>query len=1030
MSLTGATNSIANRGTFDNTGMSMLGNNASDTLTFTDALTATAPSSIAVYGQIRSLGAPMSLGDSNTAVTLTGSFTLDTTNNGASLTGANIVLGGTVDGPQVLELTAAAGDITCAGAVSHTEALTSITVNSANDLTFKSTIDTTGRITQSDGTDTTTFNGTNSGGDVGGSLSVNANEIPLNTAFVVTTGSVFLDARNTINVGMDAGLNAGASTILISAYQDSLGAQGFNQADSTTLHTLNSTASALSITVGGNGAAAITALQTGSGVRVTITSGAAIRETNGGVSNINVGATGSAVLMAVGGIGNANALETTLGSLAFSNATSGAPGNVDITNSGALPLASVGSLTNSWSAGGATITASSPITFAANLSTVDSATYTATENSLPGTDKITVIATVTVKVTGAGNLPELRSGDRIDIKSTAIVRATGAGGDVPLQSGFGDSDGDGAMTIDGTVSANDIVALNLNAQQIATQTATGTVSATDLLLLSMGNKVSFDFDTSTSNHVTTLAANTNGVISFRDYNGVTIGMVGSTNGITTVDDIVEINSDNGIIVLNRRITTAGTGTTGTAPLLGAVSVSAMINAASGSVILKGNASGSLDINSNFTSVNLISVAVAGDIFIGDKFETTGAHSDLNLTADNDGNGSCGVRIKTADKLLTLGSVTLAGSDLIANGGGVIDSIEINSDGSDTPIQTGDPILIQSSGNAAETADWLINGKILGTGAPSVTIRAKQDVLFGADCDVKHNIGNISVTANATSVPNIGAVTMDSGTTIDVGSGTIDITASDPVTLAGLSTTTGTTVAVSIASLNGAIVDAASATTDITASNAALTAAAGIGASGTLESAVSLIAVRHTARGTVNIANNRSGLLTVGRVGSVIGMNNSAADVVLVHSGPYGCASPLTIADNAISSGNIFIAVANSTAAGDNLVINAITTGDGTNPVRLTAGGTVTLRAGDDYTLPAFATIAASGSATIVSDFGDLDASPRSCDSLSGHGTGLQRVRPGNPHRTRYGRPLMVSWTRSPPTSQWSRQREIIRGSST
>ena len=56
-----------------------------------------------------------------------------------------------------------------------------------------------------------------------------------------------------------------------------------------------------------------------------------------------------------------------------------------------------------------------------------------------------------------------------------------------FDSGFGDTDTDGLMMLDGTVSAGSRVTLDLNAQTGAAQAATGTIAADELLLLSSGS---------------------------------------------------------------------------------------------------------------------------------------------------------------------------------------------------------------------------------------------------------------------------------------------------------------------------------------------------------------------------------------------------------------------------------------------------------------------------------------------------------------------------------------------------------------
>jgi Ca2+-binding RTX toxin-like protein len=966
ISFNGGTTTITADTTFANTGVLNLGDGG-DTLTFVGGLTATAPSSVSVAGSVRTASAAMSLGDGNTGVTLSGAVTLDTTNNGASSTGANIGLGGTVDGAQTLALTAAGGDIGFTGAVGSTAQLTSITVNSAKDVTFTSTIDTTGNVTQSAGTGTTTFNGTKTGGDIGGGLSITTNGIAFNSAAVVTTGNVSLTAQNTVAINASAGLNAGAGTIAILANQDGSGSQGFTQADATTVQTTNTGTSAISITVGGTGAAAIAALQTGAGGRVTITAGGAITDANAGTSNINVGANGSAALTAAGGIGDGvgGALETTVTNLAFSNAGSG---NVSISNTGALTIASVGTVTTSSSAGGATITASSPITFDANTSTVGSATYTSTDNGAADADNITVNSSITVEVTGASNTLTFQSGDKIVINNTAVVRSTGSGGDVVLESGYGDTDSDGAMTLSGVVSAADQVTLNLNAQQGATQAGTGTITASGLLLLSTGTSGSFSLGTSTANNVTTLAASTNGAISFRDNDGVTVGTVGSTNGITTIDDNVTIDSANGTITVSQPITTAGTGatgTTGSVSITGSVTVSATIATAGGSVSLNGSATGDLDINSNITSADNINFTAGRDIFIGAKLETTGTNKSISLTADNEGDGVGGVRIETAGQLVATGGVTLRGSDLFASVG-TVDSVDIETDGVNTQIDAGGNVTIESYTNAPDTADVLINGRINATSTATVTITADQDVLVGADGDISTANGAISITAdNATTLATGGVITMADGAVFSTGTNNqITLLADGSVTIGGLNSGTGLT---KVTSSNGAIVDGGDAHVDITAGSAVLRAETGIGTDANgLETATSgstLTLAATTDSGDISITN--TGSLTIGTVDSLSGVtiedtvnNNSAADNITVVAN-----SPL-IVNQAVANndgGNIVLTASGSTAA-DDLTLAAAVTAAGLN-------GSITLSAGDSIAQNTGGNISAAGSGTISATAG-------------------------------------------------------------
>jgi Ca2+-binding RTX toxin-like protein len=621
-----------------------------------------------------------------------------------------------------------------------------------------------------------------------------------------------------------------------------------------------------------------------------------------------------------------------------------------------------------YSAGGATITASSPITFNANTSTVESATYTSTDNGVADADNITVNSGITVEVTGASNTLTFQSGDKIVINSTAIVRSTGAGGDVVLESGYGNTDGDGAMTLSGVVSAADQVTLNLNAQQGATQAGTGTITASGLLLLSTGTSGSFSLGTSTANNVTTLAASTNGAISFRDNDGVTVGTVGSTNGITTIDDNVTINSDSGTIIVSQPITTAGTGatgTTGTVSITGSVTVSATIATAGGSVSLNGSAAGDLDINSNITSADNINFTAGRDIFIGAKLETTGTNKSISLTADNEGDGVGGVRIETAGQLVATGAVTLRGSDLFASVG-TVDSVDIETDGVNIQIDAGGNVTIESYTNAPDTADVLINGRINATSTATVTITADQDVLVGANGDISTANGTIAVTADsATGSATGGVITMADGAVFSTGTNNqITLLADGNVTIGELNSGTGLT---KITSSSGAIVDAETTGVDITAGSAVLRAETGIGTDANgLETATSgstLTLAATTDSGDISITN--TGSLTIGAVDSLNGVtiedtvnNNSAADNITVVAN-----SPLIVNEAVVNNdgGNIVLTASGSTAA-DDLTLAAAVTAAGLN-------GSISLSAGDSIAQNTGGNISAAGSGTISATAG-------------------------------------------------------------
>ncbi len=145
-------------------------------------VTATSPQSIIVKD-----GSTLTLGGS---VTLVAAAPL-TVNNGAAGPDAtgNIVFGGTVNGAAALNIDLA-GDATFNAAVGGTTALTTITITNADDVTFNSTVATTGDLLQSAGTGATTI----SGGAIGGALTINNESVALAGGTTTVTGNTTFNA--------------------------------------------------------------------------------------------------------------------------------------------------------------------------------------------------------------------------------------------------------------------------------------------------------------------------------------------------------------------------------------------------------------------------------------------------------------------------------------------------------------------------------------------------------------------------------------------------------------------------------------------------------------------------------------------------------------------------------------------------------------------------------------------------------------------------------------------------------------------
>jgi hypothetical protein len=239
------------------------------------------------------------------------------TTAGGNLTAA------TINGLQSLTIAAGAGDISFTGAIGATTALQTLTISTARDVSFGSTLRVSGAVVQSAGTGTTTIRG-NSGTALG-SLALTTSAVVFDTAATMVSGTVAVTAATTLNVSTT--LDAGLSTIALIA------GTGYTQTSTGSVITRSNASPALSLTVT-TGNALLGALSATSG-RVAVTaSGGNIVDNNDGASVVvNVSAS-TIALTASGTIGAGNAIEYAAAAVPTATAGSGTPNLQDIATSG------------------------------------------------------------------------------------------------------------------------------------------------------------------------------------------------------------------------------------------------------------------------------------------------------------------------------------------------------------------------------------------------------------------------------------------------------------------------------------------------------------------------------------------------------------------------------------------------------------------------------------------------------------------------------------------------------------------------
>ena len=171
-----------------------------------------------------------------------------------------------------------------------------------------------------------------------------------------------------------------------------------------------------------------------------------------------------------------------------------------------------------------------------------------------------------------------------------------------------------------------------------------------------------------------------------------------------------------------------------------------------------------------------------------------------------------------------------------------------------------------------------------------------------------------------------------------------------VSLGNVTTTNGRINAVA-----GAIVDNNAAAMNITGTGIVLNSATGIGAVGDpLETTLSAL---EAVGGTGGVFISNSGNLTLGGISAVVGVSGSN-DLVITTAGSLSIPEVIV----ASGAGSVLFTTTDAAGVGQDIAVNA----------NLTAGGVITLSAGDNVTIPAGTRLAAAGTVMVNIDAGNAD----------------------------------------------------------
>jgi len=327
----------------------------------------------------------------------------------------------------------------------------------------------------------------------------------------------------------------------------------------------------------------------------------------------------------------------------------------------------------------------------------------------------------------------------------------------------------------------------------------------------------------------------------------------------------------------------------------------------------------------------VTLSVGGDLVFGTTVDSDAIGTPREVTVSNAVNATFTGVIGNVAPLASLRQTTGTGTTAF-NGGTVNGDVNVTTDSITLSTATLTTNSTTAGGSSLNSQDSVTMNSGLDATASTISILANQDGAGGDD--FLQTAGGLCTTTNDTAT----AVTITVGGAAGNG-------ADARIRAITVGTTDGR---VTVTATGGAIIDEDNddATAEITAGQAVLSAADGIGTGANhFDVTVTSADVVNTTSGGIFVTDTADGLTLAAIVGANA-VDNGAGAAAPSNSGEIRASSPLTIRNDAITSGGMTYTATDSAAAGDDLTVtNNATVRDTTAALTLNGGDDVDIQSG-------------------------------------------------------------------------------------